>query len=133
MRPLLDDKEYNNLVQLSSEFKGIAPKLQRYLYLKSWWSNNYVSDWWEKYAYHMNRAPLLINSNVYGVDLIFINPCHVQAARAAFLIYGFMCYREVLDNQELDPVRIRNICTFFFFWCNKFFYYFIFGSNNKIF
>ena len=72
MRPLLNDREYDEFVELTAEFEtSIAPRLQRYLWLKWVWSDNYVSDWWEEYVYHSSRLPLMINSNVYGLDCIF--------------------------------------------------------------
>lgn len=45
IRPLLaDDQSYARMEQLANEFElTIAPKLQKYLVLKSWWSSNYVS------------------------------------------------------------------------------------------
>ncbi len=56
---------------LSAEFEtGIAPKLQRYLWLKWLWSVNYVSDWWEEYIYLRGRQPLMLNSNYYATDVI---------------------------------------------------------------
>lgn len=44
VRPLLDDEEYYRMETLAREFqKKIAPRLQKYLVLKSWWATNYVS------------------------------------------------------------------------------------------
>ncbi len=46
VRPMMDDKEYTDMTELAKEFEtGLAPKLQRYLWLKWLWSDNYVSDW----------------------------------------------------------------------------------------
>ena len=71
MRPLLDDREYEEMVRLSAQFENtIASRLQRYLWLKWIWSDNYVSDWWEEYVYLSSRAPLMINSNYYCLDVI---------------------------------------------------------------
>ena len=71
MRALVSDSEYDELVELSNEFEtSIATRLQRYLWLKWAWSDNYVSDWWEEYVYLSSRAPLMINSNYYGLDCI---------------------------------------------------------------
>ena len=39
--------------------------MQRYLYLKSWWATNYVTDWWELYVYLYGRSSIMINSNYY--------------------------------------------------------------------
>lgn len=44
MRPLLDDEKYSKMEVLAKEFKEkTAPRLQKYLILKSWWTTNYVS------------------------------------------------------------------------------------------
>ncbi len=40
--------------------------MQRYLELKSWWSSNYVTDWWEAYVYLHGRSSIMINSNYYA-------------------------------------------------------------------
>ena len=52
IRPLCDDNEFNKFVQLSKEFETtLGKRLQRWLQLKWWTSDNYVSDWWEEYVY----------------------------------------------------------------------------------
>lgn len=44
MRPLLDNEEYYRMEMLAKEFQDkTAPRLQKYLVLKSWWATNYVS------------------------------------------------------------------------------------------
>lgn len=44
VRPLLDDEEYYRMETLAKEFQDkTAPRLQKYLILKSWWATNYVS------------------------------------------------------------------------------------------
>ena len=40
--------------------------MQRYLLLKSWWTSNYVTDWWEQYVYLYGRSSIMINSNYYA-------------------------------------------------------------------
>ena len=96
------------MVQFAEEFeKGIAVKLQRFLILKSWWSSNYVSDWWEEYVYLRGRSPLMINSNFYGIDAILMHPTKIQAARAASAITSCLHYRRLVDRQELEPIMIH--------------------------
>jgi len=47
VRPILSDDAYNEVVELSQNFLAtIASRLQRYLVFKSWWSSNYVTDWY---------------------------------------------------------------------------------------
>jgi carnitine O-palmitoyltransferase 1 len=46
IRPIIDDESFERLKEDAKEFEnGIGKKLQRYLKIKSWWANNYVSDW----------------------------------------------------------------------------------------
>lgn len=107
VRPLLDDDSYNDVIKQSEEFKnGIGKKLQRYLKLKSWWSTNYVSDWWEEYVYLRGRTPLMINSNYYGADY-FGCPTTKQTARAASMIYQFLQFRRLLERQEIPPIMAQ--------------------------
>lgn len=109
-RPLLDDTNYARMERLAAEFeKGIGVKLQRYLILKSWWSSNYVSDWWEEYVYLRGRSPLMINSNFYGIDTIMMETAATQAARAAAAIYSCLNYRRLVERQELQPILIQGL------------------------
>lgn len=99
--------------KLANEFQnGIGVKLQRYLALKSWWSTNYVSDWWEEYVYLRGRSPLMVNSNFYAIDAILSHPTNVQAARAAAVIYSCLQYRRLIERQELEPVSYFSLYFF---------------------
>ncbi|XP_033222790.1 carnitine O-palmitoyltransferase 1, muscle isoform [Belonocnema kinseyi] len=110
VRPLLDDENYIRMERLASEFKnGIAVKLQRYLILKSWWSSNYVSDWWEEYVYLRGRSALMVNSNFYGIDAILMHPSRIQAARAAATIHSCLQYRRLIERQELEPILVQGL------------------------
>lgn len=105
VRPLVDDENYARMEGLAKEFEnGIGKKLQRYLILKSWWSTNYVSDWWEEYVYLRGRSPLIVNSNFYGIDAILVHHTNVQTARAAATIFSCLQYRRLIERQELEPV-----------------------------
>ncbi|BET00194.1 carnitine [Nesidiocoris tenuis] len=108
VRPLLSDAEYARMEKLALEFQnGIGVKLQRYLVLKSWWATNYVSDWWEEYVYLRGRSPLLINSNFYGIDALFMHPTKIQAARAAVSIHAILQFRRLIERQELEPIMLQ--------------------------
>jgi len=110
VRPFMSDAEYDNIVALTEEFKnGVAPKLQRYLILKSLWSPNYVSDWWERFVYLRSRAPLMINSNYYGIGTLSKPVSNVQTARAANLIYSLFRYRKVIDKHNIAPLRLAMV------------------------
>ncbi|KAJ0069731.1 hypothetical protein NL108_012362, partial [Boleophthalmus pectinirostris] len=106
VRPLLDDDKYNQMAILANEFKDTqATQLQRFLILKSWWSNNYVSDWWEEYIYLRGRSPIMVNSNFYVMDLLYVTPTHRQAARAGNVVHAMLQYRRKLERGEHAPLR----------------------------
>uniref|UniRef100_A0A5S6QB24 carnitine O-palmitoyltransferase n=1 Tax=Trichuris muris TaxID=70415 RepID=A0A5S6QB24_TRIMR len=107
LEPLLEREQYERMSRLSDEFqRTIGPKLQRYLLLKSWFSTNYVSDWWEEYVYLRGRSPLMINSNYYGLDALGYDCTKVQAARAANMTYASLIFRRLIERQELKPIMI---------------------------
>ncbi|XP_032122154.1 carnitine O-palmitoyltransferase 1, muscle isoform isoform X1 [Sapajus apella] len=110
VRPLLDDEEYFRMEMLAKEFKEkTAPRLQKYLVLKSWWATNYVSDWWEEYIYLRGRSPLMVNSNYYVMDLVLVRNTDVQAARLGNVIHAMIMYRRKLDREEIKPVMALGI------------------------
>ncbi|XP_078112932.1 carnitine O-palmitoyltransferase 1, muscle isoform isoform X2 [Sander vitreus] len=106
VRPLLDSEQYNQMEILATDFKNSkAAQLQRYLILKSWWGTNYVSDWWEEYIYLRGRSPIMVNSNFYIMDLLYLTPTHRQAARAGNVVHAMLQYRRKLERGELAPLR----------------------------
>ncbi|XP_065712347.1 carnitine O-palmitoyltransferase 1, muscle isoform [Patagioenas fasciata] len=110
VRPLMDDEKYSRMEALAKEFKEkTAPRLQKYLILKSWWTTNYVSDWWEQYIYLRGRGPLMVNSNYYAMDFLYVTPSHIQAARAANAVHAILLYRRKLDRGEIPPVMALGI------------------------
>ena len=110
IRPLCDDNEFNKFVQLSKEFETtLGKRLQRWLQLKWWTSDNYVSDWWEEYVYLRGRSPIMINSNYYSLDSIVKCPTSDQAARAGNVVHLAFQFRRQLQKQELTPIILQNV------------------------
>lgn len=110
VHPLLDDNNYARMQDLAKDFeRTIAPKLQRYLMLKSWWSSNYVSDWWEEYVYLRGRSGLMVNSNFYGIDALFLTHTNIQSARAAVAVNLLLRFRRLVDRQELKPIMVQGL------------------------
>uniref|UniRef100_A0A8C4HQ95 Carnitine O-palmitoyltransferase 1, muscle isoform n=1 Tax=Dicentrarchus labrax TaxID=13489 RepID=A0A8C4HQ95_DICLA len=106
VHPLLDSEQYKQMEILSNDFKeSKAAHLQRYLILKSWWATNYVSDWWEEYIYLRGRGPIMVNSNFYIMDLLYMTPTHRQAARAGNVVHAMLQYRRKLERGEHAPLR----------------------------
>ncbi|KAI5623826.1 carnitine O-palmitoyltransferase 1, muscle isoform, partial [Silurus asotus] len=110
VRPLLDDDRYKQMEIVANDFKkDQALKLQKYLKIKSWWANNYVSDWWEEYIYLRGRGPIMVNSNFYTMDLLYMIPTHRQSARAGNVVHAILQYRRKLERGEHAPVHIHKI------------------------
>ncbi|VDN84011.1 unnamed protein product [Brugia pahangi] len=104
MRPVCTDKEYDELVQLTEEFRtGVGRHLQWYLIIKSFLSINYVAEWWEDFVYLRQRSPIMINSNYYGMDSIIAHPTCNQAARAATVTWAALLFRRMIERQEIKP------------------------------
>ncbi|KAM5131794.1 carnitine O-palmitoyltransferase 1, liver isoform-like isoform 2-T3 [Mantella aurantiaca] len=109
VRSLMTDEEYKRMTALAKDFEvKLAPKLQWYLKLKSWWASNYVSDWWEEYIYLRGRSPIMVNSNYYAMDFLYVTPTPVQAARAGNTVHALLLYRRKLSREELKPLMIQD-------------------------
>uniref|UniRef100_H2LR59 Uncharacterized protein n=1 Tax=Oryzias latipes TaxID=8090 RepID=H2LR59_ORYLA len=106
VRPLMNDGEYERMTKLATEFESsLGNRLQWYLKLKALWASNYVSDWWEEYVYLRGRSPIMVNSNYYGMDFLYVTPTPIQAARAGNSIHAFFLYRRKLNKEEIKPVN----------------------------
>ncbi|XP_029014143.1 carnitine O-palmitoyltransferase 1, liver isoform isoform X2 [Betta splendens] len=107
VRPLLTDEDFKRMTELAEKFESnLGNRLQRYLKLKALWATNYVSDWWEEYIYLRSRSPIMVNSNYYGMDFLYVTPTPVQAARAGNTITALLLYRRKLNREELNPSRV---------------------------
>ncbi|XP_069566025.1 carnitine O-palmitoyltransferase 1, liver isoform [Brachyistius frenatus] len=107
VRPLLTDPEFKRMTDLANQFESsLGNRLQRYLKLKALWATNYVSDWWEEYIYLRSRSPIMVNSNYYGMDFLYVTPTSVQAARAGNTITALLLYRRKVNREELKPSRV---------------------------
>uniref|UniRef100_A0A8C8SGA3 Carnitine O-palmitoyltransferase 1, muscle isoform n=1 Tax=Pelusios castaneus TaxID=367368 RepID=A0A8C8SGA3_9SAUR len=110
VRPLMEDEKYHEMEGLAQAFKQhTAPRLQKFLVLKSWWATNYVSDWWEEYIYLRGRGPIMVNSNYYAMDFLYVTPSPWQAARAGNVVHAILLYRQKLDREEIPPVMAFGI------------------------
>ncbi|XP_054054538.1 carnitine O-palmitoyltransferase 1, liver isoform isoform X3 [Rissa tridactyla] len=107
VRPLMDDEGFRRMEGLAKDFAfNLGPRLQWYLKLKSWWATNYVSDWWEEYIYLRGRGPIMVNSNYFAMDFLYLSPTTLQAARAGNVIHAVLLYRKKLDRQEIKPILL---------------------------
>ncbi|XP_014405925.1 PREDICTED: carnitine O-palmitoyltransferase 1, brain isoform [Myotis brandtii] len=115
VRPVLSDEDFDWTAGLAQEFLRLqASLLQWYLQLKSWWASNYVSDWWEEFVYLRSRNSLMVNSNYYMMDFLYVTPTPVQAARAGNAVHALLLYRHRLNRQEILPTLLmgmRPLCS----------------------
>ncbi|XP_051537962.1 carnitine O-palmitoyltransferase 1, liver isoform-like isoform X2 [Myxocyprinus asiaticus] len=109
-RPLMSNSEYERMVTLAKEFESsLGNRLQWYLKLKAMWASNYVSDWWEEYIYLRGRGPIMVNSNYYGMDFLYVTPTPIQAARAGNTLHACLLYRRKLNREEIKPSRVAGL------------------------
>ncbi|XP_068922633.1 carnitine O-palmitoyltransferase 1, liver isoform [Petaurus breviceps papuanus] len=107
VQPLLNEEDLKRMKALAEDFSiNLGPRLQWYLKLKSWWATNYVSDWWEEYVYLRGRGPIMVNSNYYAMDFLYLVPTPLQAARAGNAIHSILLYRRKLDREEMKPILL---------------------------
>ncbi|XP_007941208.1 carnitine O-palmitoyltransferase 1, brain isoform [Orycteropus afer afer] len=110
VRPVLSDEDFNWTAVLAQEFLRLqASLLQWYLHLKAWWASNYVSDWWEEFVYLRSRNSLMVNSNYYLMDFLYVTPTPLQAARAGNAVHALLLYRHRLTRQEIPPVKLISL------------------------
>lgn len=109
MRPIMGADEFGKFEAEARKFeRSLAPKLQRLLVLKSWISQNYVSDWWEKYVYLRSRTPLANNCNYYIMDQSYWRATAKPVARAASLVANVLRFKQLVDREELPPLVLRD-------------------------
>uniref|UniRef100_A0A8I5N5T8 Carnitine palmitoyltransferase 1A n=3 Tax=Cercopithecinae TaxID=9528 RepID=A0A8I5N5T8_PAPAN len=48
----------------------------------------------------------MVNSNYYAMDLLYVLPTHIQAARAGNTVHAILLYRRKLDREEIKPIRL---------------------------
>ena len=114
VEPLMPEAEFFELTEEANRFiaSGPARTLQRYLWVKSLFSRNYVTDWWIKFVYLRGRSPIFINSNFYGIGSNWDNlakPTTEQLPRAAAWIYLWLLTRQLIDRERLPPLCINGM------------------------
>ncbi|XP_076987215.1 palmitoyl thioesterase CPT1C isoform X2 [Tamandua tetradactyla] len=73
-----------------------------------------VSDWWEEFVYLRSRNSLMVNSNYYMMDFLYVPPTPLQAARAGNAVHALLLYRHRLNRQEIPPTLLmgtRPLCS----------------------
>ncbi|VDN03319.1 unnamed protein product [Thelazia callipaeda] len=104
IEPLLTHDDFADVKNMAENFlKNEGWKLQILARLYWLFSDNYVSDFWMKYAYHYSRKNVLINTSVAHVDVFEIIPAN-QAVRAAHIVLFEVLSMLSVDRELLKPV-----------------------------
>uniref|UniRef100_A0A914CUY3 Choline/carnitine acyltransferase domain-containing protein n=1 Tax=Acrobeloides nanus TaxID=290746 RepID=A0A914CUY3_9BILA len=111
IEPIVSKDEYDSVKTMAKKFlHEEGSKLQVYVTLYSYFTDNYVTPFWEKYAYWYGREPLLISSSVAHVDLIEDKRAN-QAVRAAHVVYIEALSMLSMYNQTLKPLGDGIVCS----------------------
>ncbi|VIO98638.1 Uncharacterized protein BM_BM6097 [Brugia malayi] len=103
VEPLLSSEEFTNVKNMAENFlKNEGWKLQGLAWLYWCFVDNYVTSFWEKFAYHYSRKGILINSSVAHLD-VFVNVPANQAVRAAHVVLLETLSMLSIDQESLQP------------------------------
>uniref|UniRef100_A0AC35TWF4 Carn_acyltransf domain-containing protein n=1 Tax=Rhabditophanes sp. KR3021 TaxID=114890 RepID=A0AC35TWF4_9BILA len=110
IKPVVSELEYYQAKAMVMEFLlKEGPRIQKYCHLYSFFVDNYVTSFWEQYAYLYSREPLLINSSVAYADIQGHIPCN-QARRAAHGLHHEAKSMLALDRQDLEAMGSGLLC-----------------------
>ncbi|ETN78998.1 hypothetical protein NECAME_00372 [Necator americanus] len=111
---ILRKDEFDLVKEHAQSFlKNEGRRLHMYAWIMSMMSDNYITPFWEKYAYLYSREPLLINSSVAHTDLMEI-PEHRRATRAfmaARVTYFESLSQLAIDRQAIPPLGNGLLCA----------------------
>ncbi|CAI2354007.1 unnamed protein product [Caenorhabditis sp. 36 PRJEB53466] len=111
MRHILTENEYETMAKQAESFlENEGKTLQRYTRIYSLFTDNYVSSFWQKYAYLHGRYPLLINSSVAHCDLLR-DKSATRAHRAARVTWIEIISHLAVDRQQYKPLGDGLVCT----------------------
>ncbi|KHJ86893.1 Choline/Carnitine O-acyltransferase [Oesophagostomum dentatum] len=99
--------------QAQSFLQNEGRKLHTYSWLMSLMSDNYITPFWEKYAYLYSREPVLVNSSVAHTDLMEV-PEDRRATRAymaARVTFFESMSQLAIDRQDLKPLGAGLLCA----------------------
>ncbi|TKR73477.1 hypothetical protein L596_020783 [Steinernema carpocapsae] len=103
IEPLMDKIEFEEVKAKATLFlANEGRKLQRYCTLMSYFTDNYVTGFWEKYAYLYGRDCLLVNSSVSPAGTFKEIPAD-QATRAAYAVYIKTLSMLAYDKGDMEP------------------------------
>ncbi|KAJ2009203.1 Carnitine O-acetyltransferase mitochondrial [Coemansia thaxteri] len=106
-RPLLGAAEFDAcMAKLHAFAANEGPVLQERLRDRASKHENWLEEWWNEYAYFLNRASVCFNVNYFFGFRSTSRPLP-QALLAAALIDGAIRFRDSLESGSLEPDNIR--------------------------
>jgi len=114
LESILDSTAMAEARASAAEFEADSGKqLQKVLEQKAARSRNWLSDWWEEFAYLRGRLPLPTYANYFCTDSgsNLHGPSHEPdpVKRVALLIAAAMDFKHRIDSKTLMPLRIRGV------------------------
>lgn len=107
VKPLLPAEKFEKTRRVVEDFiKGKGVHLHNLLQKKAEKSENWLSDWWLKYAYLSYRSPVVVHSNpgLYLPTKFFEND--FQWCRyAARVIWASLRYKQMIDYNEIPTEK----------------------------
>ncbi|MEO1281364.1 MAG: choline/carnitine O-acyltransferase [Pseudomonadota bacterium] len=110
VEPLLSADEFAKTKENVEELLtpgGVGAKLQELLEVRAATSDNWLSGWWEKYAYLAYPDPIVVNSSI-GISGDPENAPGHQASRAALIAHGTVQFYLGIIHETLPPERQRD-------------------------
>eukprot|EP01104_Vermistella_antarctica_P016221 TRINITY_DN549_c1_g1_i1.p1 TRINITY_DN549_c1_g1~~TRINITY_DN549_c1_g1_i1.p1 ORF type:complete len:711 (-),score=184.05 TRINITY_DN549_c1_g1_i1:7-2139(-) len=108
VRPLLTDAEFGHTQQVAREFiQKEGPSLHSALVSMQKKTVNWLEEWWEKYIYLSSRESLVTSSNWWGTDRL-ADMHQSQVRRSSRIIHAKLTFKDLIDTQDLEPLRIYN-------------------------
>ncbi len=105
VEPLIDEAAFARTKAAVAELKaegGLGRKLQAALVERASKMDNWLSGWWEDFAYLTYHEPLIVNSNI-GISTDARHTHASQAMRAAQLAAGTLDFYLSIVNETMPP------------------------------
>ncbi|KAJ2020439.1 Carnitine O-acetyltransferase mitochondrial [Coemansia sp. RSA 2673] len=107
VQPLFNPAEFETcMAKLNAFAAKEGPVLQARLRDRASKHENWLEEWWNEYAYFLNRASVCFNVNYFFGFRSTIAPLP-QTLLAATLIDSALRFRDVLESGNLEPDSIR--------------------------
>ncbi|MEL7048256.1 MAG: choline/carnitine O-acyltransferase [Pseudomonadota bacterium] len=110
VEPLVSAEEFEKAKAATTELLipgGTGEKLQALLEARAAKSDNWLSGWWEDFAYLAYPDPIVLNSSI-GISSDPENAPGHQASRAALITNGALKFYLAVINETLPPEQQRD-------------------------